>query len=184
MSWVSWVKEKTHEGRLSEASALFEGRAKTRDKVGTAEGSWFYAILRRKTKRFRRRDNKDERGENYCDDSLKRVRGGYLCRYSNPPGRPRRTSAWSERIYRKTRKFLDCQVKPNTLPHESTLSVTRKEKLGTISQPERRCPLLDDETSQRQDLVASPSSLHSVVVFKWYNIKVTLIPYFSSHPTA
>lgn len=153
MSWVS--KEKTHEGRLSEASALFEGRAKTRDKVGTVEGSWFYAILRRKMKRFRRRDNRDDRGENYRDDSLKRARGGYLCRYSNPPGCPRRTNAWSERIYRKTRKFRDYQVKPNTLPCESTLSITRKEKLGTISQPEGRCPLLDDKTSQQQDLVAS-----------------------------
>lgn len=183
MSWVS--KEKTHEGRLSEASALFEGRAKTRDKIGTAEGSWFYAILQRKTKRFRRRDNRDERGGNYRDDSLKRARGGYLCRYSNPPGRPRRTNAWSERIYRKTRKFRDCQVKPNTLPRESTLSVTRKEKLGTIPawgtlSPSRR----RNVATARFSCFTSSSSLHSVVVSKWCNIKVTLIPYFSSHPTA
>jgi len=46
---------------------------------------------------------------------------------------PRRTDVRSKRIYRKTRKFHDCQVKPNIRPRKSTLSATQEEKLGTIS---------------------------------------------------
>lgn len=62
----------------------------------------------------------------------KRAPEGYLCRYSNPLGRPQRTSAWSERRYTvRSVNFLDCQVKPNPFSHESTRSFTQaKGKIG------------------------------------------------------